>query len=173
MTRVVEIHLQPDAVFPGAERAGHYRVPEYLRQFTKTHAIITFSEPVIGPVVIGAGRYVGLGLMAGLSDREERYSWQRLHKPKRKPSKKRNAPRHPGATANLKLTFHPDHSAGLFIFAVGVILIRAARCSSTNRRAYRHHRASEPAHKGCPPAGERPCPYAIGVWLMRGRGLAG
>jgi CRISPR-associated protein Csb2 len=32
----------------------------------KTHAIITFSEPVVGPVVIGAGRYVGLGLMAGL-----------------------------------------------------------------------------------------------------------
>jgi CRISPR-associated protein Csb2 len=38
-----------------------YRVPEYLRQFTKTHAIITFSEPIVGPAVIGAGRYVGLG----------------------------------------------------------------------------------------------------------------
>jgi CRISPR-associated protein Csb2 len=66
MTPVTEIHLQPDAIFPGAERVGRYRVPEYLRQFTKTHAIITFSEPVVGPVVIGAGRYVGLGLMAGL-----------------------------------------------------------------------------------------------------------
>jgi CRISPR-associated protein Csb2 len=68
MTPVSEIHLQPDPPFPGAERAGRYRVPEYLRQFTKTHAIVTFSEPVVGPVVIGAGRYVGLGLMAGLKE---------------------------------------------------------------------------------------------------------
>jgi CRISPR-associated protein Csb2 len=66
MTPVSEIHLQPDPIFPGAERAGCYKVPEYLRQFTKTHAIITFSEPVVGPIVIGAGRYIGLGLMAGL-----------------------------------------------------------------------------------------------------------
>jgi CRISPR-associated protein Csb2 len=66
MTPVTEIHLQADPIFPGAKRVGRYRVPEYLRQFTKTHAIITFSEPVVGPVVIGAGRYVGFGLMAGL-----------------------------------------------------------------------------------------------------------
>ncbi len=68
MTPVSEIHLQPEPIFPGAERAGCYRVPEYLGQFTKTHAIVTFAEPVVGPVVIGAGRYVGLGLMAGLSE---------------------------------------------------------------------------------------------------------
>ena len=70
MTPVSKIHLQPDPIFPGAEQAGCYRVPEYLCQFTKTHAIITFSEPVVGPVVIGAGRYVGLGLMAGLDGQE-------------------------------------------------------------------------------------------------------
>jgi hypothetical protein len=28
----------------------------------------SFSEPLVGPLVIGAGRYVGLGLMAGLID---------------------------------------------------------------------------------------------------------
>jgi CRISPR-associated protein Csb2 len=70
MTPVSEIHLQPEPIFPGAERAGCYRVPEYLRQFSKTHAIITFSEPVVGPLVIGAGRYIGLGLMAGLDEQE-------------------------------------------------------------------------------------------------------
>ena len=70
MTSVAEIHLQPDPIFPGAERAGCYHVPEYLRRFTRTHAIITFSEPVVGPVVIGAGRYIGLGLMAGLDEQE-------------------------------------------------------------------------------------------------------
>jgi CRISPR-associated protein Csb2 len=64
-TKVSEIHLQPDPLFPGAESAARYRVPDYLHQFTKTHAIVTFSEPVVGPLVIGAGRYIGLGLMAG------------------------------------------------------------------------------------------------------------
>ena len=63
--KVSEIHLQPDPLFPGAESAARYRVPDYLHQFTKTHAIVTFSEPVVGPLVIGAGRYIGLGLMAG------------------------------------------------------------------------------------------------------------
>jgi len=63
--------LECAPIFPGAERAGSYRVPEYLRQFTKTHAIITFSEPVVGPVLIGAGRYVGLGLMAGLDANDD------------------------------------------------------------------------------------------------------
>ena len=70
MTPSLEIYLQADPIFPGAERAGRYRVPEYLHQFTKTHAVITFSEPVVGPVVIGAGRYIGLGLMAGLDEQE-------------------------------------------------------------------------------------------------------
>jgi hypothetical protein len=41
-------------------------VPEYLQQFTKAHAIITVSEPVVEPLVIEAGRYIGLGLMARL-----------------------------------------------------------------------------------------------------------
>jgi CRISPR-associated protein Csb2 len=66
MTPVAEIRLQPDPVFPGAERAERYRVPEYLGRFTRTHAIITFAEPIAGPIVIGAGRYVGLGLLAAL-----------------------------------------------------------------------------------------------------------
>ena len=35
---------------------------------SRSHAIITFSEPVLGPVVIGAGRYIGLGLMAGVNE---------------------------------------------------------------------------------------------------------
>jgi CRISPR-associated protein Csb2 len=66
MTPVAEIRLQPDPIFPGGERAGRYPVPEYLSRFTRTHAIITFSEPIVGPIVIGAGRYAGLGLLAAL-----------------------------------------------------------------------------------------------------------
>ncbi len=65
-TPVVEITLQREPVFPGAEVARDYRVPSYLKEFPRTHAIITFAEEVRGPVAIGAGRHIGLGLFAAL-----------------------------------------------------------------------------------------------------------
>jgi CRISPR-associated protein Csb2 len=65
-TPVVEITLQREPVFPGAELARAYCVPTYLKEFPRTHAIITFAEEVPGPVVIGAGRHIGLGLFAAL-----------------------------------------------------------------------------------------------------------
>ena len=65
-TPAVEITLQREPVFPGAEVARAYRVPTYLKEFPRTHAIITFAEEVPGPVVIGAGRHIGLGLFAAL-----------------------------------------------------------------------------------------------------------
>jgi CRISPR-associated protein Csb2 len=65
-TPVVEITLQREPVFPGAEVARAYRVPSYLKDFPRTHAIITFAEEVPGPVAIGAGRHIGLGLFAAL-----------------------------------------------------------------------------------------------------------
>ncbi|HXF87818.1 MAG TPA: type I-U CRISPR-associated protein Csb2 [Xanthobacteraceae bacterium] len=66
-TPVVEITLQREPVFPGAEMARAYRVPAYLKGFPRTHAIITFSEDVPGPLAIGAGRHIGLGLFAALA----------------------------------------------------------------------------------------------------------
>jgi CRISPR-associated protein Csb2 len=60
VTPVAEIHLQREPVFPGASMAEDYRVPEYLKSMSRSHAIITFSEPVVGPLVIGAGRYPAL-----------------------------------------------------------------------------------------------------------------
>ncbi len=65
-TPVVEITLQHEPVFPGAEVARAYRVPAYLKEFPRTHAVITFAEEVPGPVVIGAGRHIGLGLFVAL-----------------------------------------------------------------------------------------------------------
>ena len=63
-TPVTEVHLQPDPVFPGAEPARAYRAPAYLRDFPRTHALIVFAEPVPGPLALGAGRHVGLGVFA-------------------------------------------------------------------------------------------------------------
>jgi CRISPR-associated protein Csb2 len=39
-----------------------WRLPSSLASRFLTHAVIRFSEPVEGPVILGAGRFVGLGL---------------------------------------------------------------------------------------------------------------
>jgi CRISPR-associated protein Csb2 len=65
-TPVLEIHLQREPLFAGAEMAGAYRVPAYLKSFPRTHAVITFDQEVLGPVAIGGGRYIGLGIFANL-----------------------------------------------------------------------------------------------------------
>ncbi|MBX6425788.1 MAG: type I-U CRISPR-associated protein Cas5/Cas6 [Variibacter sp.] len=65
-TPVAELTLQREPVFPGAEPARAYRVPAYLKEFPRTHAVVTFAEEVPGPIVFGAGRHIGLGLFAAL-----------------------------------------------------------------------------------------------------------
>lgn len=58
-------------ILPSARLAGASKVRNYLPfpggegriQRVLTHAAIEFAEPVRGPVLLGAGRYVGLGLM--------------------------------------------------------------------------------------------------------------
>lgn len=45
-----------------------WQVPDYLKGRMLTHAVIRFSEPVVGPVMLGAGRYLGLGLCRPLPD---------------------------------------------------------------------------------------------------------
>jgi CRISPR-associated protein Csb2 len=59
------------AASPGARapRWIGWRVPDTLASRRLTHAVLRFAEPVAGPVLIGAGRFVGLGLCLPL-DRE-------------------------------------------------------------------------------------------------------
>lgn len=61
--RLVEI--LPFAPFAGAAKARHY--PSYPAETERirrvlTHARLEFDEPISGPVMVGAGRFVGLGL---------------------------------------------------------------------------------------------------------------
>lgn len=65
-TPIAEIVLQAEPVLPGAEMARAYRVPSYLKELPRTHAVLTFAEPVPGPIVVGAGRHIGLGVFAAL-----------------------------------------------------------------------------------------------------------
>lgn len=39
-----------------------WRVPQPLASRQLTHAVVRFADPIEGPVILGAGRYVGLGL---------------------------------------------------------------------------------------------------------------
>ncbi|MGH7063506.1 MAG: type I-G CRISPR-associated protein Csb2, partial [Stellaceae bacterium] len=48
-----------------------WRLPQSLANRQLTHAVLQFEEPVRGPVMLGAGRFVGLGLCRAL-DPEER-----------------------------------------------------------------------------------------------------
>jgi len=56
--------LRKAPFWPGAAHPRHYFVPEYLRYFARWHVAVRFHEPVPGPLAIGAGRHVGLGVFA-------------------------------------------------------------------------------------------------------------
>jgi CRISPR-associated protein Csb2 len=49
---------------PGAAHPRHYSVPEYMRHFSRWHVAVRFREPIPGPLSLGVGRHVGLGLFA-------------------------------------------------------------------------------------------------------------
>jgi CRISPR-associated protein Csb2 len=54
-----------------APRWTGWRLPPSLGNRQLTHAVLRFREPVRGPVILGAGRFVGLGLCRALDASEE------------------------------------------------------------------------------------------------------
>ena len=69
------IEILPAAPLPGAAKArefGPYPNEPGKHPRVLTHVLIEFSEPVRGPVLLGAGRYLGLGLMRPCDDRGNR-----------------------------------------------------------------------------------------------------
>ena len=46
----------------------NWRLPRSLASRQLTHAVIRFAEPVEGPVILGAGRFLGLGLCRPLDN---------------------------------------------------------------------------------------------------------
>lgn len=51
-----------------APRWMNWRLPPSLASRQLIHAVIRFAEPVDGPVILGAGRFVGLGLCRPIND---------------------------------------------------------------------------------------------------------
>ncbi len=56
----------------GAPAWLRWRLPESLASRQLTHAVIEFAEAVSGPVILGAGRFVGLGLCLPLDGERQR-----------------------------------------------------------------------------------------------------
>jgi CRISPR-associated protein Csb2 len=58
-------YLRDEAAEGGRRPVGYIR-PAHLLELTAVHLRVTFADAVAGPLVIGAGRHCGLGLMVGL-----------------------------------------------------------------------------------------------------------
>lgn len=58
----------PPSIVPAdAPTWQRWQLPRSLHGRSLTHAVIGFNEPIAGPVILGAGRYVGLGLCLGVN----------------------------------------------------------------------------------------------------------
>ena len=63
---LVNVTLRKAPFWTGSQHPRHYRRPLYLKHFPAWHVKLEFQEPMSGPLVIGAGRHIGLGIFAGL-----------------------------------------------------------------------------------------------------------
>lgn len=53
-----------DESAPGGKRPIGYRLPKHLKDRTLVHLRLEFEHPVPGPIMIGAGRHCGFGILA-------------------------------------------------------------------------------------------------------------
>lgn len=58
------VALRKAPFWTGARHPSDYLVPEYLRHLPRWHVAVRFREPIPGPLAIGVGRHVGLGVFA-------------------------------------------------------------------------------------------------------------
>ena len=68
----VDIQVSGEPLMPGAVRLRPTDLPQQVRGRLYRHVSLTFDRAVSGPVLLGAGRYLGVGLLAPLADRSSR-----------------------------------------------------------------------------------------------------
>lgn len=66
---ITDLTLRKAPFWPGSQHPRNYLRPRYLKNLPSWHVQLEFREPVSGPIAIGAGRHVGLGVMAGSNSR--------------------------------------------------------------------------------------------------------
>jgi len=64
---ISEITIRKAPYWTGSQHPRDYRRPNYLQRYSAWHVHLEFHKPVSGPLAIGAGRHVGLGLFAASS----------------------------------------------------------------------------------------------------------
>lgn len=64
-----EVRLGPVSVFQGAPKASEFIRPKQAEGKLMAHVYLRFPERVKGPVLIGAGRFIGLGLCRPYTER--------------------------------------------------------------------------------------------------------
>lgn len=72
LPRPVGIRLSRDPLLVGADRADRYARyrPEKGAPTPQIHIAVEFDEEVVGPVLLGSGRFFGYGLMAPVRDKK-------------------------------------------------------------------------------------------------------
>lgn len=67
---VADLEYQRQPLLRGAEDAKRYRPkePHYLSHCTMYHMRIRWKHPMSGPIVLGSGRFCGLGVFAAMND---------------------------------------------------------------------------------------------------------
>lgn len=60
----VDVQVSREPLLPGAARLRPLDLPQQVRGRLFQHVAITFERRVSGPVLVGAGRYLGVGLLA-------------------------------------------------------------------------------------------------------------
>ncbi len=61
---ILAVRFVEQSPWPGAQGAAAYERPEHCRRFTCRHVHLYCRDLPAGPIVLGAGRFRGLGLMA-------------------------------------------------------------------------------------------------------------
>lgn len=61
--RPANIEITPGGSIAGVHLATHYRVAGYLADTPRFHIRVQFDRAVAGPIAVGRGRHVGLGLL--------------------------------------------------------------------------------------------------------------
>ena len=61
---ITDLTMRKAPFWPGSQHSNQYRKPRYLKHLPAWHVQLTFSGTAGGPLAVGAGRHIGLGLMA-------------------------------------------------------------------------------------------------------------
>lgn len=72
LARHAELDWSSSGYWPGTDLASRYATPTVLRRFRRLHVRVTWKDengnalPISGPLCLGGGRFIGMGLFAAL-----------------------------------------------------------------------------------------------------------